>query len=61
MSQKKEIMREVEKKYFAIRKYVQELREKGYRPMEAYSIAGAKFYIGEERVRQIVAKRHCKE
>lgn len=43
----------------AIRQYFYELLDKHTPIMLAYTITGEKFYLGEERIRQIIAKRNC--
>ena len=46
-----------ERRNNAIRKCFYEQLGKGLPIMEAYSMTGKQFYLSEERVRQIVAKR----
>ena len=43
----------------AIREHFYHLLDQGYPLMLAYTMTGKQFYLSEERVRQIVAKRKC--
>jgi DNA polymerase III delta subunit len=49
-----------ERRNEAIRKCFYEQLGKGMPIMEAYSLTGQRFYLSEERVRQIVAKRKAR-
>ena len=52
-------MNDIERRNRAIRKHFYGLLGKGIPIMTAYAMIGQEFYLGEERIRQIVAKRNC--
>lgn len=52
-------MIDIQRRNRAIRQYFYELLEKNIPIMLAYAMTGEKFYLGEERIRQIIAKRNC--
>ena len=52
-------MHDIERRNRAIRKHFYDLLGTGLPIMVAYAITGQEFYLGEERIRQIVAKRNC--
>lgn len=52
-------MHDIERRNRAIRKHFYDLLGTGLPIMVAYAMTGQEFYLGEERIRQIVAKRNC--